>query len=394
MKKTAVYRNLNFQLICLINLLGFMMVALVSPAFPSIVKALDVPKESVGLLITAVTIPSIILTPLSGILADKYGRKTVLVPSVIIFGLAGGLCAFAPDFNTLLILRLIQGFGSAAIFNTTLVMISDIFSGNERARAMGINITISYLGYIVYPIIGGALANASWNYTFLPCFLSVPLGIIIIFLLKYEEPRNTQSIREYLSDSLRYIKNIRAIWLFLAAIVTYVVYFGGFLNYFSLFMSDRFDASPVTIGLYISAVGVIIGLTSLQAGFVNRRFSPQAVIAVSFIIYAVSMFIIPPLPGIIWCLLPVLVLGIAHGLNSPSMGLLGSMLTPAEYRAGFLAAFGTMINLGMTIAPLITGMAFTLSGSSLDVTFIITGIIALLIPVMTIAVGKKKISLN
>ena len=371
-----------------------MMVVLVSPAFPTMVSQLRVPEESVGLVITLVTLPALVLTPICGILSDRFGRRTVLVPAVILFGIAGGCCAFAPDFNTLLVLRFIQGIGAAPIFNTNTVIISDIFSGNSRAEAMGINTTVSYIGYIIYPILGGFLASLGWQYTFLPFFLAVPLGIYAYFRLKYPEPRNKQNFKVYLKSSLNYMRNIQVAWLFLTAILIYIIFYGGYLDYFSLMMGSRFQASPVVIGFMVAIVGVVIAIVSLQAGRVNRRFLPAAVVTASFVIYAIGMFIIPPVPGIWWCLLPTIIIGIAHGLASPSMALLASYMTPAEYRAGFMSVYGLMINLGMTLAAPITGLAYTMSGMNLDATFIAAGVIALIVPLAAFALGQKRVPLR
>jgi len=65
----------------------------------------------VGLLITAFTLPGIILVPIMGILADKFGRKKILVPSLMLFGIAGGSCFFFKNFSILLLLRFLQGIG-------------------------------------------------------------------------------------------------------------------------------------------------------------------------------------------------------------------------------------------------------------------------------------------
>jgi MFS family permease len=56
----------------------------ITPAFPKIIKELGISTQSVGLLITVFTMPGVILTPLLGILADHYGRKRVLIPSLVI----------------------------------------------------------------------------------------------------------------------------------------------------------------------------------------------------------------------------------------------------------------------------------------------------------------------
>jgi MFS transporter, ACDE family, multidrug resistance protein len=68
-----------------------------------------------GLLITVFTLPGVFLTPVAGVLSDKFGRKTVLIPSLLLFGVAGGACALARDFELLLGLRVLQGVGAATL---------------------------------------------------------------------------------------------------------------------------------------------------------------------------------------------------------------------------------------------------------------------------------------
>jgi MFS transporter, ACDE family, multidrug resistance protein len=390
-QEEKVYRNLNFQIVSLTSLMGYMMVVMVTPAFPAMVAGLNVSEQSIGLVITAMTLPALVLTPLGGMLADRFGRKKVLVPAVILYGAAGGCCAFAPDFTTLLILRLIQGIGAAPIFNVGQVILSDLFFSRQRAEAMGLNITVNYSGYIIFPILGGVLAVLSWQYTFLPFFLSVPLGICAWFLIKYQEPRNRQKLGDYLGSTIGYIKDTRVIWLFLAAMMTYIIFFGGYLTYFSLLLADRFQASPVIIGLLVSVVGLVISAVATQAGRLIHKYSPAAMIAASFLGYATAMFITPLMPDLWWCLLPTLIIGIAHGLNSPSLQLMAANITPPENRAGLMSLYSTMINLGMTLAPLVTGLAFTASGLNFDITFIACGIISLLVPAAFLAPGFRKI---
>lgn len=105
---------------------------------PKVARELDVSAGQVGLLITVFTLPGVVLTPIWGVLSDRYGRKRVLVPSLILFGLAGGACALARDFELLLGLRLLQSVG-AALGTINITIVGDLYAGRERTAALGYN---------------------------------------------------------------------------------------------------------------------------------------------------------------------------------------------------------------------------------------------------------------
>jgi MFS family permease len=136
-------------------------------------------------------------------------------------------------------------------------------------------------------------------------------------------------------------------------------------------------------------VGLVTAIASSQVGLLNKRFSPVSLIVGSFILYAVAMVTIPMMPNLWLCSLPAIIFGIAHGVNLPNTFILTSQIPPLEHRAGFMAIQSTMITLGMTVAPLIMGLAFTLT--NLNTTFIIAALIALIIPIMGVIIGKKKL---
>ena len=89
MSKNKLLHDRRLFVIFSITLVGVMGVASLTPALPKISQAFDLNKSEVALLISAFTFPGIFLTPFAGVLADRLGRKTVLIPSLFIFGLAG-----------------------------------------------------------------------------------------------------------------------------------------------------------------------------------------------------------------------------------------------------------------------------------------------------------------
>ena len=179
-----IFWDINLQIIFSITLMAVLGVASITPAFPKMVKELNLSSGQIGLLITIFTLPGVIMTPILGVLADHWGRKRILIPSMMVFGVAGGACAFARDMNLLLGLRFLQGAAAASLGSLSVTLIGDLYSGKTRAKAMGYNASVLSIGTACYPAIGGALAMMGWYYPFALPFLAIPIGIFVLFSLK------------------------------------------------------------------------------------------------------------------------------------------------------------------------------------------------------------------
>ena len=115
-----------------------------------------------------------------GRLADIFGRKKFFITGLVIFTLASLSCGLSQNIEMLIMSRVFQGFGGAAMMPTTLSLINVAFKDGNRGQAMGIWGAVSGTASALGPIIGGLLVyNLSWEYIFL---VNIPLGIIGIIL--------------------------------------------------------------------------------------------------------------------------------------------------------------------------------------------------------------------
>jgi predicted MFS family arabinose efflux permease len=87
--QTPLYQDKNLLIIFTVSLITFLVLASIPPAFPKIIQALNVPPQKIGLLISVFSLPSLVFGPIVGVFADRIGRKKILVPSLVLFGLAG-----------------------------------------------------------------------------------------------------------------------------------------------------------------------------------------------------------------------------------------------------------------------------------------------------------------
>jgi MFS family permease len=105
-------------------------------------------------------------------------------------------------------------------------------------------------------------------------------------------------------------------------------------------------------------------VTSSQLGKLARLYSGRTLLQASFIIYALALVIIPFVPNLWVFLVPIVIFGIAHGVNIPNIQTLLAGLAPMEYRAAFMSVNGMVLRLGQTLGPLLMGAVFGLWGMS------------------------------
>jgi len=360
--KRKIYLDTNLQIIFGITLTYIMGVASITPAFPKIVKELNISAKDVGLLIAVFSFPGILLTPFLGVVADRWGRKRIIIPSLMLFGIAGGLCFFVRDFKLLLILRLIQGIGAAPLGSLTVTIIGDLYSRKELVAAMGYNSSVRSIGSASYPAIGGALAMMGWHYPFILPVIAVPIGFLVLFNLKTPEPENEVHIREHLNIVWKKLRNRQVVGLLVIGIIIFVMLFGSYMTCFPLLLGNSFGLSSLIIGLIMAGVSLIAAFTSSQLGKIIKLFSKKNILKISFILYALALSIIPLISQPWLFFIPIIIFGIAHGMNIPVIQALFAEAAPLKYRATFMSVSGMTFRVGQTLGPLLMGMVISIWG--------------------------------
>ncbi len=354
--------NLNLRIIFLITLMAVLGVASITPALPVIKEHFAIPKQQIGWLITAFTLPGVFLTPVIGILADRHGRKKVLIPALLLFSIAGSSCFFINDFNILLGLRFLQGTGAAALGSLNVTLIGDLFSGQKRAEAMGYNSGVLSIGTAIYPGIGGLLTMIGWNYPFLLPILGFAVAILTIYKLKTVEPISKQSFKDYILQTGKYISNMHIIGLFILSIITFVLLYGAILTYLPFLLVSKFQANPFMIGILLSAQSVTTAITSARLGQIVKKINSKFVLMIAFFLYATALFILPFISKMMLLIIPIALYGMAQGMNIPNIYNMIANYAPGPQRAAFMSLNATLLRLGQTIGPLLAGFCFTWGG--------------------------------
>lgn len=375
LEDSRLTRDPNLHVIFAVTLIAVMGVSSLTPAFPEISRALGVSSRQVGLLISVFTVPGVVLAPVLGVLADRWGRKRVLVPSLLLFAVAGSACAFARDFQLLLALRLLQGIGAAALGALNMAILSDLYTGHARTTAMGYNSSVLSVGTASYPAIGGALTGIAWYTPFLLPLSALPVAFLVAFRLETRDPALETGLREHLTQTLAAARGRRVVSAFLASTLAFIVIFGPYLAFVPILLDRRFGASPLAIGLLFSLGSISSAVASARLGQVARHVPETRLVAFGFMAYAVAMAAIA-LAGNPWLLaVPVVLFGAANGMAIPSLFTWLMGLVSDEQRGAILALNASVLRLGQTLGPLVAGTLSVIGG--LDAVFLGIAVLSL-----------------
>ena len=150
-------------------------------ALPTLSSSLHASESQLQWFVTAYTLALAAGMLPAGLLGDRYGRKTVLVGAIALFGVTSIACAYAPDANAFIAARAVLGVAGAALLVMSLSVVTVLFSETERPRAMGIWAAGNFLALPLGPIVGGyVLAHFWWGWVFLMNVPVVLIGLVAV----------------------------------------------------------------------------------------------------------------------------------------------------------------------------------------------------------------------
>ena len=393
MSENKLLKDRRLYVIFCITLVGVMGVASLTPALPKISQALDLNKSEIALLISAFTFPGIFLTPVAGGFADRLGRKTVLIPSLFIFGLAGFSIFFVKNFHLIIILRVIQGIGAAPLGSINITLVGDFFRGKDRPSAMGYNASVLSLSTASYPLIGGALAGIAWYYPFILPLLAFPVGLFVIFGIREPKFEKVSDFRQYIKAISISIRKKEVIGIFMLGILTFLILYGAFLTYIPFLVSQKFDLTPPQIGILLSISSLTTAILASQVGRLTNRFGSLSLLKTAFTLYIVVSLLIPNVSHLCLFLLPVLIFGAAQALNVPSLQTSLANLAPDNQRGAFMSLNGMVLRIGQTLGPLIMGVGYSVG--EMNGVYYLSALVALAgLVVLFTMISSKKIEVS
>jgi len=341
------------------------------PILPQISKQLNISAFQVSMIITVYGLIAIVLIPIAGYLSDRYGRKIIIMPSLLITAAGGGICVAAAwlmqgtsAYYVILAGRFLQGIGAAGAFPIVIPFIGDLFKDEKEAsKGLGIIETANTFGKVISPILGAYLGLLLW---FAP-FIAIPIlcvisFVLVMFLVKKPEKEakpSDKKVKQFLSDIKEILKE-KGRWLYaifaIGGICMFVIF--GVLFYLSEILESKYNLTGAVKGYVLAIPLALLCLASYGSGKIigeNKArmkwlgFSGMVLLGVSMLITGFS--------SEIYYMVGFLTLsGIGVGIVLPCMDALITKSIEKESRGTITSLYSSMRFIGVTLGPSVVSL--------------------------------------
>src|SRR6476661_8043092 len=355
MKKSPLASILS---IVFIDLIGFGMII---PILPLYAQRFNATELQIGILLASYSFMQFLASPFLGWLSDRYGRKPILLCSLI--GSATGylLMADATSLTMLFLARILAGVAGASV-GTASAYIADITPPENRSKRIGLIGAAFGIGFVLGPAIGGILSQWSVIAPFWFAAILSVLNAILMWIVLPEPERHTEQHKGPLN--LKDTFEQAGSWRLGVITVTYFIAIAGFAIVTVIFPQvshRRFELNQSQISFIFVMVGLIGA--AIQGGGIGRlvkRFGDVNLAIAGFAIMAVSMMVVPLAGSVPIFLLFTAGLAVGNSLSQPTVNAIASKGASAALQGRVLGVLQSAGSLGRVFGPVLAG--FLLSG--------------------------------
>lgn len=332
------------------------------PILPLLEKEINVSDLQTSYIITVYSVVAIFCIPVAGYLSDRFGRKKIILPALILTAIGGLISGWASwkmenPYGMILLGRILQGVGASGAMPIVLPLVGDLFKEDEEASTvLGIVETSNTVGKVLSPILGSLLAGIIW---FMP-FMSIPIFclisiLLVIFLIKSEDneeepvkfPEYWKMVKEVFKEHSRWLL---AVFL-IGAILMFILF--GFLFYLSNILEDKFHYDGVMKGVLLAVPLLALAIASFVAGkaIKDNLVVMKWVTFTGIVISGISVVFVSFMDHFISLLAIFLVCGVGIGVSLPCLDSLITKSFDKNIRGVITSFYSAMRFIGVAAGP-------------------------------------------
>lgn len=342
--------------------IAFLGIGLIIPVLPTIMNELQISGTVVGYLTAAFALTSLVVSPIAGRFADKYGRKIMIILGLATFAVSELLFGLGKTLEVLFISRILGGISGAFIMPAVMAYIADITTVDTRPKALGYMSAAISTGFIIGPGVGGFLAEIG---TRVPFFSAAVLGAVatvlsILFLKEPERTEQPEIVLQTESKSKSPLKKILIPMFLIAFLILFISSFGLAVveSFISLYTDHKFGFTPADIAVLIT-VSAVIGALSQVLLFdrMTQWWGEIKLIRLCLVISVIFVFAITQVSSYIMIIFVITMCFVGFDLIRPAATSYLSKIAGNDQ--GFVGGMNSMFtSLANAIGPILGGMLF------------------------------------
>jgi len=351
-------QNMTLGIVLMNLFIAFLGIGLVIPVTPTIMNELNLSGSVVGYMVATFAVTQLIVSPIAGRWADRFGRKRMIINGLIIFSISEFLFGIGKTVEVLFISRMLGGVSAAFVMPAVTAFIADITTVDTRPKALGYMSAAISTGFIIGPGVGGFLAEIGSR---LPFFFAAGLGLFaaILSIIALREPKRNTENKEVTGQKTG-IKRIFAPMYFISFMIILISQFGlaAFESLFALFVDHKFGFTSKDIAIMISGGGIIGAIVQVTLfNHFTKWWGEIRLIRYSLILSTILVFLITIVNSYFTILLVTITVFLGFDLMRPAVTTYLSRIAGNEQ--GFVGGMNSMFtSIGNVFGPIIGGMLF------------------------------------
>lgn len=369
------------------------------PILPLMMDKLGITKSQSSLIISLFSFTAALVIPIAGYLSDRFSRKAILIPSLILYGAAGILAGFGAiwhSYTIIIISRALQGIGAAGTAPIAMALVGDLYSGGTESKVLGITEASNGAGKVISPILGSLLALIVWYAAFFafPVFCLVSLLAVIFIIKEPAGKKKAPKLKQYLKTILGILKE-KGRWLITA-------FFAGSLALFTLFgvlfyLSNILEEAPYNVDgvkkgliLAIPLLGMVTTSYITGAKIKKNGVLMRWLMNIGLLLMTVTLALIIFFYNNIYVFIGLLTLSsIGTGLLLPCLNTIITGSVEKEQRGMITSLYNSLRFLGVAIGPPLLGWIMDKSHSAVFITVSSLALVAWGLVFFLIKPGKE-----
>jgi MFS family permease len=327
---------------------GYVGLTAVIPVLPGLVRErFDASNLAVGLVVTATGLTALLVRPVAGALADRYGHRRVMQAGALIVA-AGGALYFLPlSLPGFVLVRLVLGVGEAALFTAGAVWTVSIAPHHRRGQLIGLYGISMWGGISVGTLLGAAALRLGYPGVWGVSTVVPLVGLALVSAVSATSPAGHTVARGLL---------LRPALLPGVALALGAAGYAGLAAFIVLHLDERGVGSGVVV---LSCFSAVYAGTRLFIGHLPDRLGPRRVATWSGVGEAVGLMVIALAPNLLVAVLGSVVMGIGFSLLHPSLALMVMNRTDKARQGAAIGAYTSFWDLGLFVWGPVTGAIAT-----------------------------------